>query len=590
MEISMRKSGSILGVMAFSLAVGACGGDGGGGPVPAGPWSLDRTMLEAGRGNEFCERAMTDVAEFLSQYEGEMPPSDRYGGIATVGSIGEIADGMNGLVSADYTASQHQSFVNMMTLIEYDAELNPVPYLAESWEVNEDNTELIFRIRDDVYWHDGELTDAYDVAFTYEVANNPETGFPNTTFWTYYEGIEVVDSFTVKLRMRPHAEFLDPWRTVTIMPEHLLGDVPVTELKQHPFGTVCPVGNGPFVFVQHRQDASWTFQANPAFPEGLGGRPFVDRYTYRSLPEQNTLLTELLTGNLDVFINPKPDQAQRITESETADLRSFPFRNYVFVAWNSRRPQLSDKRVRQAITVGTNRQEIVDVLLQGYGTVANGSVPPFHWAYDPEVGAEAMPYDPDRARRLLEEAGWTDRDGDGIRENSDGLRLAISIKYNSGNDIRKDVAEIMQAQLRGVGIEVTPTVVEWATLLEHINTPSRREFDGVVMSWIVEFKLDDTDLFHSRKMNEAYGYAGTSRPEIDRLLDELQLVVDRDQAREMWREYQELLIDEQPYTFFYFSDRLEGINKRLQDVVMDVRGEWLNIRDWWIPAERRRVR
>jgi peptide/nickel transport system substrate-binding protein len=572
------------------MVLGACGGDAAREPVPAGPWSLDRTILDAGRGNAFCEAAMAGVADHLGQFEGQEPPSDRYGGITTVGSIGEIADGMNGFVSADYTASQHQSFVHMMTLIQYDADLSPVPYLAESWEVTDDNTELTFHLRDDVSWHDGEITDAYDVAFTYEVANHPETGFPNTTFWTFYEGVEVVDSFTVKLRMRPHSEFMDPWRTVTIMPEHLLGDVAPADLKQHPFGNVCPVGNGPFVFVEHRQDASWTFQANPTFPEELGGRPFVDRYTYRSIPEQNTLLTDLLTGNLDVFINPRPDQAKRIVDSERVDLLSFTFRNYVFVAWNSRRPQLADKRVRQAITMATNREEIVDALLQGYGTVANGSVPPFHWAYDPQLGAGALSFDPDGARTLLDEAGWTDRDGDGVRENAEGVPLEISIKYNSGNDIRKDIAEIMQAQLRQVGIAVIPTVVEWATLLEHINTPSRREFDGVVMSWIVEFKLDDTDLFHTRKLDEAYAYSGTSRPDIDRLLDELPLVVDRDEAREVWREYQTLLADEQPYTFFYFADRLEGVNQRLQGVTMDVRGEWLSIKDWWIPAELRRSR
>jgi peptide/nickel transport system substrate-binding protein len=549
-------------------------------------------LAEAGSGIPFCEEVTARVAEFMSQYEGQMPPSAQYGGAAVVGSIGEIPDGMNGHVSQDYTASQHQNFVNLMTLVAYDADANPTPYLAESWEVSDDNTEITFHIRDDVYWHDGELTDAYDVAYTFERAIDPETGFPNTAYWTHYDqgpdGVQVVDSFTVTFRMRPHADYIDPWRATAIMPEHLLGDVPSATLRQHPYGTVCPVGNGPFIFVQHRQDASWTFQANPAFPQALGGRPYVDRYIYRNINEPTTLLTDLLTGQLSVYIRPTPDQAQAVLDSDAVDLLAYPFRDYILVGWNARRLQLSDKRVRQALTRGTNREEIVDALLQGYGTVANGSVPPFHWAFDPSVGKDAMSYDQDAARALLEAAGWEDSDGDGVRENADGERLSISIKYNEGNDTRQDIAEIMQAQLAEIGVEVAPTVVEWGTLLSQITDPVDRDFDGVVIGWVVEYKLDDTDLFHSSSFSGAYGWSGTMRPDVDRLLEELPLVVDRDEAKPLWAEYQELLVDEQPYTFFYFPDRLDGVSKGLNDVQMDDRGEWVNVKDWWLSPDERR--
>ncbi len=339
--------------------------------------------------------------------------------------------------------------------------------------------------------------------------------------------------------------------------------------------------------MEHRQDASWTFQANRSFPDGLGGRPYLDRYIYRSITEQTTLLTELLTARLDVYVGPTPDQAQAIIDSDVANLTRYPSRQYTFVGWNSRRPQLSDKRVRQALTKGTNRQEIVDALQQGYGTVANGSVPPFHWAHDPSIGREAMEYDQDAARALLDAAGWVDRDGDGVRENGDGDRLSISIKYNDGNDTRQGIAEIMQAQLAEIGVEVTPRVVEWATLLSQISDPTLRDFDGVVMGWVAEYKLDDTDLLHSRNLSGVYAFSGTRRPDIDNLLDQLPLVVDRTDAKPLWRQYQELLVDEQPYTFFFFPDRLDGVSNRLRGVEMDSRGEWLNIKDWWVPADQR---
>ncbi len=564
----------LLGMVA---ALGACGGDGGPGGASSAP---------------FCQDVMPRVAAFMEQARAEHPaPEDeRYGGTVVVGSIGEIADGMNSAVSSDYSSTQHQQFVNLMTLLDYDEAGEPRPYLAESIEVAEDNRSVTFRLRRDVRWHDGEVTDAHDVAFTYETVTDPLTAFPNAAFWDHYvkgpEGVEVLDDYTVRIRMQPHADFLDPFRTLGILPRHLLADVPRDQLKQHPYGLQCPVGNGPFVFVAHEAQDRWVFEANPAFSPSLGGRPFVDRYVYRVIPEQTTILTELLTENIDVYIGPRPDQAQAILDADHLDLKRYPSRQYVFVGWNARRPQLADPRVRRAITLGTDREEIVDAILQGYGKVANAGVPPFHWAYDAEATA-SVGHDPEAAAALLDSAGWIDRDGDGVRENADGVPLSISIKYNTGNQQRQDIAEIMQAQLVGIGIDVRPQVVEWATLLQQINTPELRDFDGVVMGWVVEYKLDDTDLFHSERIDQPYAWSGTRNPEIDRLLEELSRVVDRDEARALWNEYQRVIMEEQPYTFFYFPDRMDGVNRRVMGEVMDTRGDWLNIRQWYLdPATR----
>jgi peptide/nickel transport system substrate-binding protein len=543
-------------------------------------------------GDAFCREVLPRVQQYVERMRSEHPtPNDpRYGGTVVVGGIGEIADGMNGAVSTDYTATQHQSYVNLMTLILYDENIVPQPRLAESWEVSEDGRAVTFHLRRDVFWHDGEQTDAADVAFTWDVVTDPLTAFANAAFWDHYvkgpQGVEVVDDFTVRIRLEPHAEFLDPFTRVPILPEHLLGDVPHDQLRQHPFGTVCPVGNGPFVFVEHLPQDRWVFEANSGFSPSLGGRPFLDRYVFRVIPEQTTLLTELLTENIDVYINPRPDQAQAILDNANLELRSYTFRQYVLVSWNARRPQLADSRVRRAITMATNREDIVQAILQGYGSVANAGIPPFHWAYDAS-SAPALAYDPAAARALLDEAGWRDRNGDGVRESADGTRLAFAIKYNTGNQQRQDIAEIMQSQLAQVGIEARPQVVEWGTLLQQINTPELRDYDGVVMGWSTEFKIDDTDLFHSERIDQPFAWSGTRNPEIDRLLEALSLTVDREEAKRLWDEYQKVIVEEQPYTYFYFPDRLDGVNRRLRDVEMDVRGEWLNIEEWYLdPASR----
>jgi len=537
-------------------------------------------------GDPFCVAALGAVSTFMSEARSTHPAPDdpRYGGTVVVGNYGEMGDGMSAATVSEDTSRQHQQFVNLMTLIDYDENYGPRPYLAERWELAPDTTSITFYLRQDVLWHDGEPTDAHDVAFTWNAINDPLTGYPNAASLEFFvkgdEGIEVLDDFTVRIHMRPHPQFMDTFRGIAILPEHLLGDVPHAELGRHPYGTQCPVGNGPFVFESHRPQDRWIFTANPVFPEGLGGRPFVDRYVYRVITEQTTLLTELLTENVDVYIAPAPEQAPQIIADPNLELGEFVARQYTFVGWNARKPQLADARVRRALTMGTDRERIVEAVIQGYGTVAHSGVPPFHWAYDPSV-IDPLPYDPEGARALLDEAGWTDRDGDGVRESADGTRLSISIKYNT-NQVRQQIAEIMQAQLAQIGVEVQPRVVEWTTLVDQISTPGERDFDGVVMGWVVGFELDDTELFHSDLVDQPLALSGTQNPEIDRLVEELRLIADRDVARPLYAEYQRLLVEEQPYTYVYFPERLAGLNKRVHGVVMDARGDWGNIKDWWL--------
>ncbi|NJD18477.1 MAG: hypothetical protein FIA95_04245 [Gemmatimonadetes bacterium] len=540
----------------------------------------------------FCQGVMPRVEAFLARAEADHPTPDdeRYGGRVVVGTIGELRDGMMVLTTTDHGSTQHQQFVNLMPLIDYDEGLQPRPYLAESWEVNDSLTEITFHLRRDVLWHDGEPTTARDVAFTYVRATAPRTLFPNAAYWAHYvpgeEGVEVVDDQTVKVRMRPHAEFMDPWRTLAILPEHLLGEVPPEALRDHPYSQRCPVGNGPFVFREHRDQDRWVFSANPAFPGALGGRPLVDTYVYRIVPDQSTLLNELLAGSVDVYVAPRPDQARQIEGAEGLRLLRAPFRDFVFAGWNARRPQLSDARVRRAITMGVDRGQIVTALLEGYGRVANSTLLPVHWAYD-SLQASALPYDPAAARTLLEEAGGSDRDGDGVRERGDGTRLAITLLYNQGNQARKRIAEILQIQLRDIGVDVTPQVLEWGALIDKISNPEDRDFDGVVLAWVGEFRVDDTGLFHSAHVDGPTAYSGTRNPELDKLLDTLGLVADREVARPLWARYEQVLAEEQPYTFIYFLDRLMGVRDVVKGVALDARGEWVNVKDWWVePAGR----
>src|SRR5690606_5636579 len=236
----------VCGVIVLSPLL-ACGGDG------------------AGGGGEGLQALEESVAE-----------EERYGGTAVVASINDISD-LNPLTSTDHNSNQLRMFVLFMPLLAYDENLEPVPHLARSWELNADTSAITFHLRDDVFWHDGAKTTAYDVKFSYDLARDPDTGFPNTAFWTHYGEAVAVDSFTFRVAMEPHADVLDPWRVVAPVPMHVLDGVAAAQLRNHPFSTTTPLGNGPFRFVSRAPGQNWVFEANENHPEELGGRPYLDR-------------------------------------------------------------------------------------------------------------------------------------------------------------------------------------------------------------------------------------------------------------------------------------------------------------------------
>lgn len=186
-------------------------------------------------------------------------------------------------------------------------------------------------------------------------------------------------------------------------------------------------------------------------------------------------------------------------------------------------------------------------------------------------------------------AAAVDRDGDGVVENEQGAPFRFEMTTNLGNQIRADVVQIAQANLRRVGIQVQPKLVEWGALLDQVNDPEQRQVDALVIGWVTEFRVDDRNLFHCGTQHLPFNRGGYCDPETDALLDRLQLVPSREAARPHWRRYQDKLVADQPYTFLHFPEQLAGVSRRLQGVDTDVRGDWLGASRWWILPEARKT-
>ncbi|HEX5724756.1 MAG TPA: LLM class flavin-dependent oxidoreductase, partial [Longimicrobiaceae bacterium] len=194
-----------------------------------------------------------------------------------------------------------------------------------------------------------------------------------------------------------------------------------------------------------------------------------------------------------------------------------------------------------------------------------------------------------RYNRLLAEAGFADRDGDGIVESAAGRPFRFILKVPHGNRERADIAQVVQADLRRVGVEAAIQEVEFNALLARASDPAARDFDAMVLGWKPEFRVDDSDLFACAKRDNPMAFSGYCSPATDRLIDSTLTLADRRAALPVWRRYQRRIAADQPFTLLYFANRLQGVSRRVQGAEPDARGDWVGVERWWIlPSARGR--
>ena len=459
-----------------------------------------------------------------------------------------------------------------------DSTLAYEPALAQAWELHGD-TAVTFRLRDDLRWHDGVRTSAYDVAFTFERLKDPATAFPNPEAFDRWRAVEVLDSATVRFRLAP--PLVDPlagWAQTAVMPRHLLDTIPAERMANAAFNR-SPVGNGPFRFLSARENDRWVFEANDDFPADLGGRPHVDRLVWRVVPENAAQVTELRTGEMHMILSARAEQLMELDPLPEFRALEKPSRRYVAIAWNARRPPFDDARVRRALSLAIDRAEMLQILRAGYGDLAYSPVAPYHWAY--AQNSVALPYDTAAANALFVAAALRDADGDGMRDRPDGSPWTIELKIPANSPFNRDIAEMVQADLAAVGVRVTPRPVEFSTLITRDFAPDQRDYDGVVMGMETDFRLDLRSLFHSAEVAAGpFQLAGYAHSRADALMDSLAVTGDRERALPLWRELQSILRDDQPWTFLWHAPELIVVREDAGGVRMDLRGIFVNAREW----------
>ncbi len=467
-------------------------------------------------------------------------------------------------------------------LVKYDRDLTLVGDLAESWEIREKGLEILFHLKEGVLWHDGRPFTAQDVAFTYERLIDPSVPTPYRGDFERVAWVKVVDPHTIRIRYRePFAPALSSWG-MGILPKHLLQG---EELTRTPFRE-RPVGTGPFRFYRWIRADRIELTANPDYFEG---RPYLDGTVTRIVPDQATIFLELGVQGID-SAGLTPLQFSRMTDTKRFSRHfhkfQYPSLGYTYLGYNLKDPKFQNKRVRQAINLAIDKSEIIRGVLLGLGKVSTGPFPEESWAHNPDV--HPAPYDPEKARTLLAQAGWRDTDGDGILDR-DGAPFEFTLLTNQGNLSRELTAQIIQRRLSSVGIRVKIRILEWSALLHEFI--DKRRFEAILLGWALSREPDPYDLWHSSKVKPGeFNFLGFSHPKADQLLIEGRLTFDLKRRAEIYRAFHRLLYDEQPVCFLYVPDGLPAIHRRFQEVEVTPLGIGQNLIHWYVPPHLQRYR
>jgi len=503
-----------------------------------------------------------------------------YGGTFVTGQIGD-ARTLVPILASD-SPSAYIVFLVFNGLVKYNKDVELEGDLAESWDVEDDGLTIVFHLRKDVKWHDGHPFTAEDVKFTHESIVDPNVPTPYSGDFKIVKEVEVVDDYTVKVIYKePFAPGISSW-IMPIMPKHILKgeDLLTTDFRRDPIGT------GPYKFRRWKSGERIDLVSNHEYFEH---RPYIDRYIYRVIPDPATMFLELQTEGID-SMSLTPLQFAKQTEASFFKSKfqkfKYPSFGYAYMAYNLKDNKFRDKRVRQALNYAVDKKEIIDGVLLGQGRISTGQFVPESWAFNKDV--RAYPFDPEKAKAMLAEAGWKDRNGDGWLD-KEGKRFEFTLLTNQGNESRRMTAEIIQRRLKDIGIKVNIRILEWSVFIdEFVN---KKRFEAIILGWGLGREPDCYDIFHSSKTRPGeFNFISYTNPEIDRLLIEGRRTFDREKRKKIYHKIHEILYDEQPYMFLYIADSLVAVQRRFEGIELSPIGIGYNFIDWWVPKNKQRYR
>lgn len=465
------------------------------------------------------------------------------------------------------------------SLLAYDKDLNLVCEVCVKYDISDDGKTILFTLKPNITFSDGSPLTSADVLATYRAITHPATRTPYAGDYLLVSHASAPTPLTFRVSYaQPFVPALASWAGLTILPKKVLDETPDT-VNDTPLKTT-PLGSGAYQLLRWRRGQDVLLAASPHSWQN----PKIRQYYYRIIPDEATQFMELKAGNLDIA-SLKPLAYNRQTDALwfTANYRKLRYlsNGYTYMGFNLARPMFADTHVRQALSHAIDRQGIINAVLFGQGLPMAGVFKPGTWAYNEKL--TPYPYNPSKARNLLDAAGWRDTDGDGIRDKN-GQPFRFTVVTNQGNEARQKTAEIMQSFFRDIGVQMDIRVQEWSTFVS--RTINQRDFDAILLGWSLSAEPDPYDIWHSSKTKpEEFNIVGFANPRADSLMEKARYEFNQAKRKQYLDEFQAILHEEQPYLWLYAPYSLLAVHKRIAGISpTEAAGIGYNQPEWYVPA------
>lgn len=454
-------------------------------------------------------------------------------------SLGGEISVINPILSTDTTSSAIEGVI-FTGLVKVDKRLNFIPDLARSWKVSKSGLVWTFYLRDDVSWHDGKPFTADDVKFTFDTILNPKVN--SVRRGDYIIGgkpvkFQVVNKYTLKAILpRPFSPFLSS-ASMGILPKHILEG---RELDMSAFNR-NPIGTGPFIFVEYKAGDHVLVKRNPDY---YGGSPKLKEILFKIIPDENTSLVALRSGDIDETGVPPKD----FHPMKHVNLFKYDALVYTYLGFNIRNPKFKDPMVRKALSIAVNRKQLIGLIFLGLASPAYSPCSPVSWAYSD--GVYKYEYDPKKARELLKRAKVKN--------------LEFTVLVNHGSKEREKAATILQQQFERVGVKMNIRVLEWSALLKVINArKDPKDFDAVIIGWSTGVDPDSYSIWHSSQYPGGLNFIGYSNPKVDNLLDAGRREQSKEGRKKIYAKMYKEITADAPYIFLWYPKSLAGVRDRV---------------------------
>lgn len=470
-------------------------------------------------------------------------------------------------------------------LVYFDQNLKCIPGLADSWDISADGREYTFHLNPKATFSDGTPVLASDVIFTLKKIVDPQseaaqiaTGFEQADLTKS----RAVDPHTVVVAFKEVlASQLIRFNDLQVIPEHVYS----TGDFRNDYNSRA-VGSGPYRLVRRVAGTEILVQRRPDY---WGTMPHLDKVLFKVVLDNATAWNALKHGDVDetyITSDTWAIESRRPEQQRAVDFRRFYGLNYNYVAWNERRPIFADKRVRRALGMCVDLSSIINNIYRGTARAMNGPFTPDQWAYNPAV--PVLPFDPTGAKRLLNDAGWFDRNGSGVLQ-KDGQPFKFDFYIFAGSNTGTMFATLLQEELKKIGVTMNVVTLEPTLMFDRISSGN---YDAAYLSWSLTPDPDPYQTMHSSQIPpKGQNFVFYSSPEADKLIEAGRRELDQSKRQKIYQRLHEVLAEDQPYTWTVQVSAKWAINKRLHNV-KEGRGLGLFLWypgefDWWIPRDQR---